>query len=61
MTDSTVHIKQESDYEPFGATRVTYDGACDLTHDGTYTYRYDAEGRLTSVGGGAARSYRAVQ
>jgi YD repeat-containing protein len=33
------------------------DAAGNLTGDGTYTYQWDAEGRLKSVNNGAARSH----
>jgi RHS repeat-associated protein len=35
----------------------TYDAAGNLTGDGTYTYEWDAEGRLKSVNSGALRSF----
>ncbi len=40
-----------------GATGVTYDAAGDTTGDGTHTYTYDAEGRVSQVDGGTTASY----
>src|SRR5579875_1318298 len=37
-------------------TGYTYDAAGDLTSDGTYSYQWDAEGRLVSLNGGSAAS-----
>jgi YD repeat-containing protein len=36
-------------YTAVGAVTSTYDGNGNLTYDGTFTYGYDAESRLTSV------------
>jgi YD repeat-containing protein len=36
-------------YSAVGAVTPTYDGNGNLTYDGTFTYGYDAESRLTSV------------
>jgi hypothetical protein len=36
-------------YTAVGAVTPTYDGNGNLTYDGTFTYHYDAESRLTSV------------
>src|SRR5207245_1213250 len=40
-----------------GGASVTYDAAGNLTGDGTYTYQWDAEGRLALVGGAATASF----
>ena len=40
-----------------GATGVTYDAAGDTTGDGTHTYTYDAEGRVSQVDGGTTGTY----
>jgi RHS repeat-associated protein len=40
-------------YTAAGSTTPTYDGNGNLTGDGTYTYGYDPENRLTSLAGGA--------
>ena len=40
-----------------GSASVTYDAAGNVTGDGTYTYQWDAEGRLASVGGFATASF----
>ncbi len=34
-----------------------YDAAGDVTNDGTYTYTYDAEGRVATVDGGSVATY----
>ena len=46
-------------YSKVGAVTPTYDGNGNLTYDGTYTYGYDAENRLTSVtqGGTTVATY----
>jgi RHS repeat-associated protein len=45
-------------YTAVGAVTPTYDGNGNLTSDGTFTYGYDAENRLTSVSGsGLTASY----
>jgi len=46
-------------YTAVGAVTPTYDGNGNLTFDGTFTYVYDAEGRLTAVtqGGATVASY----
>jgi RHS repeat-associated protein len=45
-------------YTAVGSVSPTYDGNGDLTSDGTFTYAYDAENRLTSVSGsGLTASY----
>jgi YD repeat-containing protein len=36
-------------YSAVGAVTPTYDGNGNLTYDGTYTYCYDAESRLTGI------------
>jgi RHS repeat-associated protein len=38
-------------------TSNTYDAPGNVTNDGTYTYAYDAENRVTSVNGGSVASY----
>jgi RHS repeat-associated protein len=40
-------------YSAVGTVTPTYDGNGNLTYDGTFTYHYDAESRLTSVTQGA--------
>ncbi len=45
-------------YSAVGAVTPSYDGNGNLTSDGTFTYRYDAENRLISASGtGLAASY----
>ena len=46
-------------YSAVGSVTPTYDGNGNLTYDGTFTYGYDAEGRLTGVsqGGSAVAAY----
>jgi RHS repeat-associated protein len=45
-------------YTAVGAVTPTYDGNSNLTFDGTFTFGYDAENRLTSaVGAGNTASY----
>ncbi len=46
-------------YTAVGAVSPTYDGNGNLTFDGTFTYGYDAESRLTSVtqGGTTVATY----
>jgi RHS repeat-associated protein len=46
-------------YAAIGAVTPTYDGNGNLTYDGTFTYVYDAESRLTSVtqGGTTVATY----
>lgn len=46
-------------YTAVGSVTPTYDGNGNLTYDGTFTYGYDAEGRLTAVsqGGSAVAAY----
>ena len=46
-------------YTAVGSVSPTYDGNGNLTFDGTFTYGYDAENRLTSVsqGGNTVASY----
>jgi RHS repeat-associated protein len=45
-------------YTAVGAVSPTYDGNSNLTSDGTFTFGYDAENRLTSaVGAGNTASY----
>lgn len=47
-----------SQYTAVGAVTPTYDGNGNLTSDGTFTYGYDAENRLTSASGpGVTASY----
>jgi hypothetical protein len=41
-------------YSAVGAVTPTYDGNGDLTYDGTLTYSYDAESRLTQIAQGAS-------
>ena len=36
-------------YFAAGSVTPTYDGNGNLTYDGSFTYRYDAESRLTSI------------
>ena len=38
-------------YAGIGAVTPTYNGNGELTYDGTFTYGYDAEGRLISASG----------
>jgi len=40
-------------YSAVGAVTPTYDANGNLTYDGTFTYAYDAENRLTSIQQGA--------
>jgi YD repeat-containing protein len=46
-------------YSAVGAVTPTYDGNGDLTYDGTFTYAYDTENRLTTVsqGGSTVATY----
>ena len=45
-------------YTPVGAVVPTYDGNSNLTFDGTFTFGYDAENRLTTaVGAGNTAAY----
>ena len=45
-------------YTAVGSVSPTYDGNGNLTFDGTFTYGYDAENRLTSAsGGGISATY----
>jgi RHS repeat-associated protein len=37
---------------------IAYDAAGNMTNDGTHTYTYDAEGRVTAVDGGTTASYK---
>jgi YD repeat-containing protein len=39
-------------YSAIGSVTPTYDGNGNLTNDGTFTYAYDAESRLTSISQG---------
>ncbi len=43
-----------SQYSAVGSVSPSYDGNGDLTYDGTFTYAYDAERRLTSIVQGGA-------
>lgn len=40
-----------------GSASASYDGAGNMTGDGTNTYQWDAEGRLSSINTGATASY----
>jgi RHS repeat-associated protein len=47
-----------SQYSAIGSVTPTYDGDGNLTYDGTFTYGYDSESRLTSLtGGGISGAY----
>ena len=56
MTETANALNQ---YTAVGSVTPTYDGNGNLTYDGTFTYGYDAESRLTGVsqGGSAVAAY----
>jgi RHS repeat-associated protein len=58
-TPSTVYTADALNrYTAVGAVAPTYDGNSNLTFDGTFTFGYDAENRLTSaVGAGNTAAY----
>ncbi len=44
-----LHASTLNQYTAVGSVSPRYDGNGNLTYDGTFTYCYDAENRLTSV------------
>ena len=47
-------VNAPNQYSAVGSVTPTYDGNGNLTFDGTFTYAYDAENRLTAVKQGSA-------